>query len=527
MHAAQAAVAFVRVRARSHATAAIAGGSGSVAAAVAVAALVLAAPALADGGSPVSPSQPDQSAAPSPQQDLASQLAPAADATNTALWLETSSYPWTFDASEAGAVSVRWYAAASSHRGGDAQPASPVLVASGQARFTHAGHRVVAVRATPAGRALLRAQAAVTLDVEGEFQPDGQPSVTVDRQVKLGTTAFAAGTSAAPSALSEGLSCPDPSVVDAHTGGYRYYLACTSDYEPNAFPIRGSNDLRHWHPIAYAFPAGHQPWWALHSPQGRYWAPALYRIGNRWVLYFAAQVDLTRMPLHTDHGEPTGSGTFVVGVASAASLTGPWQTRILHYRGQFNDVAGVEQEHYGGVIDPSMVQDPVTGQRYLFWAEQHSSVWVAKLSSDGLHLDRHIHLAMWTQSGSWECAGGCTVEGPEEFYRDGWFYLFYSGASTWYGTYAVGVAASHDPLHGTFVRLSPQPILASGRHWAGPGGCSHPVAGPSGRTYLLYHATQGSDPGHVSEARYLQLSALTWGGVGGYYPLLGSDGRAG
>ena len=48
-----------------------------------------------------------------------------------------------------------------------------------------------------------------------------------------------------------GVSCPDPTVVDAHVGHYRYYVACTSDFDPDSFPIRGSNDLVHWRQLGY------------------------------------------------------------------------------------------------------------------------------------------------------------------------------------------------------------------------------------------------------------------------------------
>ena len=61
----------------------------------------------------------------------------------------------------------------------------------------------------------------------------------------------------------------------------------------------------------------------------------------------------------------------------------------------------------------------------------------------------------------WEQAGNGCVEGPEPFLIDGKYYLLYSGASTWTGSYAVGVAMATSPL-GPFVKKGP-PILQSGR----------------------------------------------------------------
>jgi arabinan endo-1,5-alpha-L-arabinosidase len=319
-------------------------------------------------------------------------------------------------------------------------------------------------------------------------------------------------------------SCPDPNVLDARTGAYRYYTVCTSDYYPDAFPIRGSNDLRSWKLLGYVFPAHHQPWWALQSPAGRYWSPELYRIGGRWVVYFAATYDAVRVALKLP-GAATPA-PWVIGVATARSLRGPWNSRLLHYRGQFNAL-GEEQENYGGDIDPSMVQDPRSGQMYLFWAQQHTSIWAAKLSSDGLELASAVHQVLWAEPG-WECGAidhSCTVEGPAPLYHDGWFYLLYSGASTWDGSYAVGAAVARDPLS-VFTRIGDSPILRSGYGWQAPGGASHPVTGPDGQQYLFYHATRGADTSRASENRFLMVGHFRWTGAGGFYPIV-NHGQAG
>jgi len=347
--------------------------------------------------------------------------------------------------------------------------------------------------------------------------------------VLVASAVLPATSSATPIRTANGkpLSCPDPSVVDAGVGGYRYYLACTSDRAANAFPIRGSNDLIHWKLVSYVFPAHKQPWWALESPNGRYWAPDIHRIDGRWVVYFAAEYNAAAISLRLPGGPRVPSGTMVIGAASAHSLSGPWHSELLHFRGQFNGLGG-EQEKYGGDIDPSMAQNPVTGQRYLFWAEQHSSIWDSELSSNGLTLGVHVHQVLWTTNG-WECDTPnhrCTIEGPEEVYRNGWFYLFYSGASTWSGTYAVGVAASLNPLIGPFTSLSAQPILRSGHYWIGPGGTSAPVVAPDGKEYIFYHAERGSNLKHDSADRYLFSSPLNWSGVTDADPTIGT-GEAG
>jgi beta-xylosidase len=324
------------------------------------------------------------------------------------------------------------------------------------------------------------------------------------------------------------LSCPDPDVSEPSppVPPYRYYLACTSDHSRSSLPIRGSNDLHHWHFIAHLFPDGHWPWWALAPPKGKFWAPSIYRIQNRWVIYFATVLNQNRIHLPGLAGAyELAGGEMALGVATATKLTGPWATRVLHWRGQFNGV-DPEQEAYGGVIDPSTAVDPRTGQRYLFWAEQHYSIWVGKLSADGLTLDPEIHQALQVEPFGWECSGTfCVVEGPTAFFKNGLCYLLYSAASTWNSSYAVGAAVAADPMQGWFARLSSAPILSSGATWVGPGGTSDPVMDPTGKVEIFYHASVGPNPHHVSARRYLRMGTLSWGGAQDGYPGIG-DGTA-
>lgn len=321
------------------------------------------------------------------------------------------------------------------------------------------------------------------------------------------------------------LSCPDPTAIRYKQGPWNYYLVCTSDTALNAFPIWKSIDLVHWYPDGWVFPHGKQPWWAQQSTgsthDGRYWAPALYRIQGRWVLYFATNYD----PNAQDTGTYNlGSHTMVLGAATATSLQGPWHTELLHYRGELNDQNGPRaQERVGGDIDPAVARDPKTGQLYLFWAEQERQIWEAPLSADGLKLGPKMRLAV-TVSRPWECSAVCVVEGPEPFFHDGKLYVMYSGASTWNSSYAVGVASTSDPMGSDepFEKLS-NPILGSAPGFLGPGGVSEPVTAPSGKSMIMYHALLNDDTHHVSADRYLSMGSLNW--VDGW-PLIG-DGKAG
>src|SRR5438132_6296292 len=136
------------------------------------------------------------------------------------------------------------------------------------------------------------------------------------------------------------VSCPDPSVIDVPRGQFRYFMACTSDMAENAFPIWKSKDLVHWQRSGSVFPGRGHPWWALAPGPagGKYWGPEINRIRARWVIYFAASYDQSRVNLRFPDGSRVPARQHVIGVATAERLAGPWQTHLLHYRGQYNGV---------------------------------------------------------------------------------------------------------------------------------------------------------------------------------------------
>jgi beta-xylosidase len=313
------------------------------------------------------------------------------------------------------------------------------------------------------------------------------------------------------------LSCPDPSVINAARGRYRMFMACTSDFAGNAFPIWGSSDGVHWRLQGYVFPKGHQPWWAVKTGQGgRYWAPDLQFIDGQWVVYFAALLNgpKARLPLGAFGIEPS---SMVIGVATTGNLRGGrWHTQILHWRGEFNAVTGNadEQEAVGGVIDPDEFQDPDTGQRYLVYAKQSNQIWLGELSADGLELEPNVRMIL-SATEPWTCdtAGqDCTIEGPIGYFHDGLAYVLFSAADTWSGSYSVGVAASVDPITQPFL-ADPQPILSSSKTLLGPGGTSPPVLDPEGHTMIYFHALlRKPDLKHISSDRYLVVSRFSYAG---------------
>ena len=70
------------------------------------------------------------------------------------------------------------------------------------------------------------------------------------------------------------------------------------------------------------------------------------------------------------------------------------------------------------------------------------------LSAAGMTLDPHGVRPVVTPTKPWECHPNCTIEAPEPFFRSGALNLLYSAASTWDGSYVLGLA------HGTLVSMA-------------------------------------------------------------------------
>ena len=83
----------------------------------------------------------------------------------------------------------------------------------------------------------------------------------------------------------------------------------TSDQAENALPIWKSKDLVHWHRSGSVFPRTTHPWWALAPGHagGKFWGPEIYRLGGRWVIYFAASYDRSMVDLRLPDGSRVAS----------------------------------------------------------------------------------------------------------------------------------------------------------------------------------------------------------------------------
>jgi xylan 1,4-beta-xylosidase len=272
-----------------------------------------------------------------------------------------------------------------------------------------------------------------------------------------------------------GEDAPDPSVVRI---GPEYWGMATATTGQGFPPILRSPDLVHWSYAGSLF--GQAPDW---TDRGRFWAPEMFRIGDRYLAYYSAQ---------------RRSGKMCVAVADSANPIGPYTDR------------GPLVCQPDGSIDPSVVRNN-DGWPFLVWKEDSNSagvttaIWVQPLSADGLRMTGVRRKVLTATGRGWE---GGTIEGPEIVRRKKYFYLFYSGNLCCGPNceYAEGVARARG-LYGPWQRYRRNPILDSDDRWLCPGHGSL-LQSPNGRWWMLYGAYFAV--GTISPKRSLLLDPVTW-----------------
>ncbi len=266
---------------------------------------------------------------------------------------------------------------------------------------------------------------------------------------------------------------PDPSVIRV---GNEYWATATSSEWAPQFPLLRSPDLVNWEIVGAVF--SNQPPWAV----ANFWAPEIQEWKGRYYVYYVARQK---------------DGPLSVAVGTAERPGGPYTDH------------GVIVAQDVGSIDPVAVDDE-NGARYLVWKDDGNSrkqpthLWAAKLNEDGTRL-AGPHTPLFKNDLPWE---GAVIEGPFIVRRDGWFYLFYSGAGCCGQgcNYALGVARSRKLL-GPWEKFPGNPILAGNEVWLCPGHGSI-VQDKNDRYWLMYHAY--SSEGSVTSGRQALLDEVRW-----------------
>ncbi len=290
---------------------------------------------------------------------------------------------------------------------------------------------------------------------------------------------------------------PDPGVVRAdgkwyvyHTGGYR---------DAGRYPIVVSDDLTTWTKIGHIFEDDTMPEWCSESRS--WWAPEVHKVNDKYIAYYTARQN--------------GSNRFAVGAAVASSPKGP-----------FKDIGAPIKANDGvGLIDVTYFEDPKTRKKYLLWKEDQNDfnpprptpIVMQELSSDGLKVIG-TERELIRNDQPWE---GVLVEAPTVVYRDGWYYLFYSGNIFVDDEYSVGVARSRE-IWGPYEK-DPKPILVHDATFSGP---AHQfvMEDEAGRWRIFYHARvkQVGDKRRYLMHDYLTFTDDGWPRVNDGHPGLAS-----
>jgi hypothetical protein len=302
-------------------------------------------------------------------------------------------------------------------------------------------------------------------------------------------------------ATSKSFDLPDPFILD--TGGkyYMYLSTAFNDNTQNVPLLVGSPG--HWSkkPID-AVPQ--LPAWAVGDPlaQQLTWSPAVYKLGDLYVIYFSPEV---RGPVPTMH---------CIAIGTSPDPSGPFYVSPTPF---------VCQSNLGGDIDPQLFVDPHGPDgpyqpNYLVWKSDNNSdpghgvpaIWAQPISNDGLFLEG-TPVRLFAPDRSWEMP---LVEAPQmALSPNGSLWMFFSGGTGFFSdNYAMGAVHCTGPL-GPCVDSRPGPLLASNAQGAGPGEETYFV-GPDGSDWLLYSAEHTQDPYELY--RPVEAARIGWNAHGPY-----------
>lgn len=273
----------------------------------------------------------------------------------------------------------------------------------------------------------------------------------------------------------------DPAVLRANDGSF--YVYATQGIGPDSvmcnIQVLRSDDLVHWTHLGDALPE--KPKWA--STTQNFWAPHVSEHAGKYYMYYSAEPD-PEVKTGTDLG-------LCISVAVSDNPAGPFVD---------SGAPLISGDGFDN-IDPMVFNDPVSGKNYFYWGSGFKPLKVKELSDDMVSfVDDSPGIELIKAFGP---GYGFLVEGSWVVYRDGYYYLFYSGDNCCgeRAHYAVMVARSKSPT-GPFEvyddgREDGCPILGEGDRWMA---CGHNsiITDDAGRDWIVYHAIDRNE-------RYLPL----------------------
>jgi arabinan endo-1,5-alpha-L-arabinosidase len=309
-----------------------------------------------------------------------------------------------------------------------------------------------------------------------------------------------AANAADPTYLNPVLDCdfPDPAIVHAPDGFYYAYGTQTlrGDEWIN-IQVARSRDLVHWEHLGDALP--NKPDWAQTTQD--FWAPSVIFDGKTYFMYFSATPDVC-------HSHERGHA---LAVATSDNPAGPFVDMGMPL------LLGMGFEY----IDPMAFDDPATGKHLLYWGSGFQPIKVQELAADRMSFppDSAPIDLIWPNGRNG--AFPRLVEASWATFRDGFYYLFYSGDNCCGpdAEYGVMVARSESAT-GPFETLEQAKgvphslILFKNDRWLAPGhNCVAEDA--AGDLWIVYHAIDVNKPRQTQEdeinsRRILLIDRIEW-----------------
>ena len=284
----------------------------------------------------------------------------------------------------------------------------------------------------------------------------------------------------------------DPTVLKAADGWYYAYSTENLTTERLAYiQAARSRDLVNWELLPDAMPE--KPEWA--STTRDFWAPGVIEADGRYYMYFSG--------IHDERE------SMCLGVATSGSPGGPFVPEDDPLR------CGDGFEN----IDPMPFDDPRTGESLLYWGSDGAPIRVQRLAPDRLHFARGSNAIALVYTDIIQPYERL-VEGAFVVYRDGFYYLFYSGDNCCSApaNYGVMVARSRSAT-GPFEKRSETTgewganvILNMNERWEGPGHNSV-IRDEAGQDWIFYHAIDPEDrynPGTEAPKRPMLMDPIVY-----------------
>lgn len=298
------------------------------------------------------------------------------------------------------------------------------------------------------------------------------------------------------------LDFPDPATLTLADGTTYVYATQGNNGGEAMLNIRvaSSTDLVRWTLRGDALPV--KPAWA--SKTQDFWAPHVHAADGRYYLYYSAKPDAAL----TD----TKRG-LCLAVATSDRPEGPFVDigkPLLCGAGFIN-------------IDPMAYDDPATGKKLLYWGSGFEAIKVQELADDRISFvagSKPIDL-VGTIKNEDPANYQRLVEGAWVVFRNGYYYLFYSGDNCCGAKahYAVLVARSKQAT-GPFETLAEATgapnsvILEANAAWILPG--HNAIATDrKGDDWIVYHAVdakrpRSKDSDEINSRRIMLIDRIEW-----------------